>query len=162
MKNYSANNYYLLDKVLYMLLLFIISCIAVISNPSLIIFTGALVAALLSFGILAYLVVNLKKVTFDHHQISVTQIIGGKQNYIHYYSIKELEHLFIYPVFSRQTVIYLDNLGKARKLKTKAVVALEGYMDFIKYMRTKNSNIKFSFLPSDSKLKETYLKEYNE
>ncbi|MCU4158364.1 hypothetical protein J1N10_20500 [Carboxylicivirga sp. A043] len=156
MQQYSSNNYFLFDKILYIFVLLIASCLAAYYSNNTFAIVGALTTILICLIALWKLLESIKRVMFDANDITVTYVFYSKQVYIQYSSIKEVLHIFYYPVFSRNTIIYNDIDGKTKKLKLRAVVPNGEYFTFINWLFSKNKHIDFTFLPSDSKLKQEY------
>jgi hypothetical protein len=143
-----------------MLFLLIVACLAAYYIESSSILTGAIITASISFLVLILLLLTLKKVDFESNQITVSFLLSRKKRSIDYSSVKQIEHLFGYPIFSRNTIVYTDRSGQTKKLTINAVVATGGYLEFVKWMKRKNASVEFTFLPSDSQLKEQFNKVY--
>jgi hypothetical protein len=159
MQQYSSNNYFLFDKVLYAFALLVASCLAAYYSNNTFAIAGALTIILICLIALWKLLGSIKKVMFDANDITVAYVFYSKQVYIQYSSIKEVLHIFYYPVFSRNTIVYNDIDGKTKKLKLRAVVPNGEYLYFSKWLCEKNKEIDFTFLPSDSMLKLEYEKK---
>jgi len=161
MNQYSSNNYYLFDKVLYLLLFLIASCLTVYYTTNTKVIVGSLMVISICFITLWRLLSNIKKVVFDTHHITILHLFSGKKVSIQYSRIQEIQHIFYYPVFSRNTIIYNDIDGRPKKLKIRALVPNGEYLEFINWSRSMNKEMNFTFLPSDSTLKQAYSKTLN-
>lgn len=162
MQKYSSNTYYLLDKVLYVVVLLIVACLITyhFSDHIKVVIVGSLIAAV-GLGSLLRLLSKLAIVEFKEEQLIVKYLLFNKRLSIAYSRIMELQHIYGYPVFSRNTIKYKGNDGgKVKKIKTNGVASLDDYMAFVKWLKSKNNTIHISFLPSDSIFKVEYVKEF--
>ena len=156
MKNYTSNNYYLSDYLSAILIpIILIGALSYFLRDS-IIFPVIGTALLIPLLLVACLIFKrLMKIEFQDNFITVTYKFSRKIIQIKYSEIHELTHISAYRGTSRTIFKYQQN--RFKKITTTSVLSDKDFQEFIIWLKSKNENIEFKFLPSDSFVKEKYL-----
>ena len=115
MSKYYSNNYFLLDRIIYIVLL--IGVAVIITYQFAVSFMFLLVGVLIIFllvGLLVCLLLKLVTVEFIGDKVVMRHLFLRRHTSIYYTAIAEVQHLFWYPVFSRNVFKYKD--GKRGKV----------------------------------------------
>ncbi|GEM_PF-5801829 len=161
MTRYASNNYFLFDKIMPVLVLIVICAILTLRTENSTVILAGIVILLLLSTLLIRLMSRLTSIDLTENGIIVNHLITRSQTTIAYHNILELQHQFRYPVFSRNRIKYQLGLGgKIKVLKFTSVVQNGEFNDFASWVKSKNSKIKFTFLPPDSPV-EVAFKKFN-
>jgi hypothetical protein len=156
MKNYTSNNYYLNDYLIVILTPIILIGALVYflrENTTLLVIGTALLIPLL---LIAYLIFKrLTKIEFLDNFISVTYKFSRKTIQIKYSEVSELIHISAHRGTSRN--VFKIQQNRIKKITTTSVLSDKDFQEFITWLKSKNDNIEFKFLPSDSLVNEKYL-----
>ncbi|MFA9372444.1 MAG: hypothetical protein ACERIH_12105 [Labilibaculum antarcticum] len=158
MKNYTSNNYYLSDYLSAILIpIILIGGLSYFLREN-IIFLVIGIALLIPLLLIAYLIFKrLTKIEFQDNFITVTYKFSRKTIQIRYSDVYELTHISAYRGTSR--TIFKIQQNSIKKITTTSVLSDKNFQEFIIWLKTKNEKIIFSFLPTDSLVKEKYLNQ---
>ncbi|PCH74996.1 MAG: hypothetical protein COB98_09550 [Flavobacteriaceae bacterium] len=161
MKNYHTDSSYLITKIFYLVIqVGLVSYLIYKINDSEIIFYGGLVLISLLVFLIIRLVSKYASVSFTESNIVVLRGVSRKMELINYSNITEYQHITGFKQTSLNVIIYSPDGLSNKKLKCTTVVSSADYIDFIKWLKTKNNSIAFSFYPSDSDMNSTFKKEF--
>jgi len=163
MEKYTSNTYFLIDRIFYLILYIVLIGLLTyfFANINVIKYGGLTSIPVLIF-VLLWSISKLATLEYNEKNINITYRFPFNQKSIDYSSIIEIQHISGYKSTTLNIIKYKqkDSL-KNKKLKIRNVVQNDKFIEFIKWMKTKNEQIEFTFLPTDSKLKEAYLKEFS-
>ncbi len=158
MTKYTSNNYFLFDKIMYILIFLGITGFATyrLANNNIVLLMGVTIITILSV-LLIRLLSKLVSVELTDKEIVVNHLTSRNQTKIAYNDIFEFQHQFWYPVFSRNRIKYnVRQSNKFKTLKIRSIVPNGEFNDFASWLKNKNSSISFTFTPSDSPVEEKY------
>ncbi|MBN2598406.1 MAG: hypothetical protein JXR82_16630 [Marinifilaceae bacterium] len=156
MKNYASNNYYLSDYLAAIMIpIILIGALSYWFREN-IVFPIIGTAILIPLLLIAYLIFKkLMKIEFQDHFITMAYKFSRKKILIKYSDIYELTHISAYRGTSR--TVFKIRQNSIKKLTTTSVLSDQDFHEFLIWLKSKNENIEFKFLPSDSFVKEKYL-----
>lgn len=162
MAKYTSTTYYIFDYILYLIIFSVITGLITyfLRDKEAVLF-GGVVLLVIQVLLIVRLVRKLAKIEFDDKTIKVTYIFPRKEVLVDYSSIKEIIHIFGYNMSSVNFLKYYDR-EVLIKFKMTPVVAVDEYLEFVKWLKRKNNQIEFKFLPSDSKLSIEYANVNND
>ena len=159
MIRYITNTYFLIDKIFYTIL-YIAICI-VLANWLRDIYEVIMSATVLVTAFIIrifWLFQRLSVISFYNDNIVIKKLISGRTEKLIYSDIIEVIHIQAFSLPCKNYIKYQSNKkGKIIKLEITPVVPSNRYVEFAKWIKSLNKNIKITFLPSDSKL----IKEFN-
>ncbi len=162
MIKYKSNTYYLIDDLFFMILYAGISCFLTyfFRNKVYLFFCGLIISLLLLF--LFFTKLNkLAKVEFYENKISIKHLFPKRVKHIEYSVIKEYQHIQRFNYVSLNAIKYLDSeTSDLKQFNITTVVPNKEYIEFIKWIKPRNNDIKFTFLPPDINLLKEYKKEF--
>ena len=162
MKKYTSNTYYLIDRLFYLIIYLVLTGVIIyfFSNIDFIKYGGLSIIAVLLF-LLLWSISKLAILEFNEKNINTKYKFPFNQENIEYSSIIEIQHITGYKLTSLNIIKYKQKDGlKNKKIKIRTVVPNDEFIDFIKWLKAKNKNIKFTFFPSDSEIKKDFSKEF--
>ena len=163
MIKYKSNTYYLFDNLPFIIIWAGISIFLTYffrDKPYL--FLGTLVLSLFILFLIITQLRKLARVEFYENNILIKYLFTGSEEHIEYSAIKEYQHLQGFRLTGLNVIIYIESgTSIIKKLKITSVVKNNEFVEFARWIKQRNNDIKFKFFPSDIKLFEEYKKELN-
>lgn len=163
MVKYKSNTYYLLDNLPFRIVLcavFFILTYNVRDNINLLI-PGVFLTTIFVFAIILRLR-KIARVEFNESHILFVYFFPRLEKRISYTSIKEYHYIRGFQLTSLNIIKYHESgTSNQKTLKLTNVVNNNEFIDFAKWIKKKNHDIKFKFFPSDSELIDEYKKAFD-
>jgi len=161
MKKYKTDTSYLIDKIFYLFIYIgLLSFLIYKVNDSEIILMGGLLIISILALIIARYFWRYAYFNFTENSLEVLYGISKRTTIINYSDITEFQHISGFKQTSVNCIKFKHYGVSNRKIKCTTVAPSAEFIDFVKWLKTKNNNIEFSFFPSDSQMKSAFDKEF--
>ena len=162
MNKYTGNSYYLIFRIIYLILPFLLFGFVVykLNAPKEIIYGGMV----LIFIVLVYILRLLKElvyVEFNENSMNITYLITKKVKAVPYSKLTKFVCIDGQRGYHFNVIEFKsDDFLGTKKVKVDRIVDSDKFISFIKWLKVKNEKIDFKITPSDSKLLYEFYKEF--
>ena len=163
MIKYKSNTYYLFDSLPFIIIFVGISCfLTYVLHDNRYLFVSGLIISLILLFLVFKQIQKIARVEFHDNSILIKYVFHSREKSIAYSAIMEYQHMHGYNVTSLNIIKYLNSgTSDLMKLKITNVASNNEFMEFVRWIKSRNNNIEFKFFPSDSKLIGEYKKEFD-